>query len=648
MASDAATLETRYQLAARATNDAIWDWELAAARVSWNEAVEERFGHAVEETSIDWWREHIHPDDRERVVHSIHLVIDGGGERWEADYRFLRADGTYAEVLDRGFVLRDERGRALRMIGAMIDLTERRRAERETELERSRLRAVVDAFPVGIFIADRDGRLVEINDEARQIWGEARRSSSIEEYGEYKAWWHETGERLRGDEWGLARALTFGEVSVGEVVDIERFDGTRGTILNSAAPVRDAHGNVIGGVVVELDITAQKQIERELKAAKEEAERASLAKDEFLATVSHELRTPLTSILGWSRMIRLPDLEPELFAEALESIERNAKTQAQLIEDILDVSRIITGKMRFAMQPLDMREAVDAALATIRPAAEAKGVTVHARVSNDAALVSGDSDRLQQVIWNLLANAVKFTPAGGRIAIEVSRSAKEVRVTVRDSGAGIDPRFLPHVFERFRQADTSASREHGGLGLGLAIVRHIVELHGGTIAAHSDGLGFGARFEIALPASRVVAERGFEAAPLAECPPDLEGLRVLVVDDQADTRRILSAVLQRCGAAVTMAGSAAEAMIALDSEEHDVLLSDIGMPGWDGYSLLRTLRASSSRAATIPAAALTAYTRDEDRAASLDAGFQTFVAKPVEPNELISVVATLAYGARRA
>jgi PAS domain S-box-containing protein len=642
MPKDAASHALRYQLAARATNDAIWDWDLDTGLVSWNEAVHARFGHAVEETDADWWRAHIHPEDRDRVLDSIHAVIEGSGERWEADYRFLRADGEWAEVLDRGYVLRAEDGRPLRMIGAMIDFTERRRAAREVELERSRLRAVVDAFPVGIFIADGDGRLVEINEQARRIWGEVRHSSNIAEYGEYKAWRHDTGDPISADDWGLARALTFGEVSVGEVLDIERFDGTRATILNSAAPVRGANGEVIGGVVVELDVTEQKRIEDELKDAKEVAEAASRAKDEFLATVSHELRTPLTSILGWARMIRLPGLEPELFAEALDSIERNAKSQAQLIDDILDVSRIVNGKMRLTVEAIDLRAVVDAAMATIRPAANAKNVAVHATFPHDAVRVSGDADRLQQVAWNLLSNAVKFTPGGGSVTIEVLQERGEARLVVRDSGQGIEPRFLPHVFERFRQADTSSSRPHGGLGLGLAIVRHIVELHGGVISAHSDGYGQGATFTIALPLSRLASELLPDGPAVADCPPDFNGLRVLVVDDQPDTQRVLTALLERCGAAVTTASSAAEALALLDATEHDVLLSDIGMPGGDGYSLVRALRSSTSRGAAIPAIALTAYARDEDRTASLAAGFQSFVPKPVEPNDLLTVVASLA------
>ena len=643
MPKDSASHALRYQLVARATNDAIWDWDLDSNLVAWNEAVHARFGHAVEETTIDWWRDHIHPDDAARVVDSIHAVIDSGGEQWEADYRFRRADGEWAEVFDRGSVLRAEDGHPLRMIGAMIDFTERRRAERAIEVERSRLRAVVDAFPVGIFIADRDGRLVEINEQARKIWGDIRHSTSIEEYGEYKAWRHDTGDPVTADQWGLARALTFGEVSVGEVLDIERFDGTRATILNSAAPARNAEGDVIGGVVVELDITEQKRIEHEFKYAKEEAEAASRAKDEFLATVSHELRTPLTSILGWARMIRMADLEPELFREAIDSIERNAKSQAQLIDDILDVSRIVNGKMRMEMNVVDLRMVVDAALATIRPTANAKGVTLRASLPVDPARVSGDADRLQQVIWNLLANAVKFTSDGGTVEIHVTCDRGTIGVTVRDTGQGIEPRFLPHVFERFRQADTSTSRPQGGLGLGLAIVRHIVELHGGTIGVDSEGLGRGATFRITFPVSRLTADPSCGAVESEEpCPPNFDGLRVLVVDDQPDTQRVLTALLERCGANVTTASSAAEALELLTTHEHDVLLSDIGMPGGDGYSLLRALRASSRPGAEIPAIALTAYARDEDRTASLDAGFQSFVAKPVEPNDLLTVVASVA------
>jgi PAS domain S-box-containing protein len=624
-----------------AAADVIWEWDLGTSQVFWNEAVRERFGHDVELTTAEWWKDHIHPEDRERIVASIHGVIDGGEVHWRGEYRFLRADGHWAEVIDRGIVLRTASGAHMRMIGAMFDVTESRQAELAAELERTRLRAVIDAAPVGIFVADAKGKLVEMNEQARVIWGDLRQSESIAGYGAYKAWWNGTGELLRADDWGLARALQFGEVSIGEVLDIERFDGSRATIINNAAPIRDADDRIIGGVVAELDITDQKRIERELQEAKEVAEEANRAKDDFLATVSHELRTPLTAILGWARMITIPDLEPELLREALASIERNARAQAQLIEDILDVSRIVNGKLQLQVAPVALRDVIGAALATVRPAADAKSIVLFADLSDDTITVNGDNDRLQQVIWNLLSNAVKFTAAGGRVRVTLTREHGQARLAVSDDGQGIEAEFLPHVFQRFRQGDSSTTRRHGGLGLGLAIVRHLVELHGGTIEAASEGAGRGATFVMRVPLSRDKPALQHEDRWDAECPPRMDGLRVLLVDDQADTRRVIAAILEKCGATVTTAGSASEALILLGSGGHDMLVSDVAMPEADGYALVRQLRSSSSAAASIPAVALSAYAREEDREATIAAGFQSFVAKPVEPGELLSVLASL-------
>jgi PAS domain S-box-containing protein len=632
--------EERYRLAARATSDAIWDWDMAGDTIQWNDAAAERFGHDIAVTSTEWWRDHIHPDDRLRVSGTLHDVLRDGGDQWSAEYRFLHADATWAYVHDRAYVLRDEDGQPRRMIGAMIDLTEWRRAEEEaaaahraTENERRRLRAVLDALPVGVFIANADGDLVEVNERARQIWGPPPRVQSIDEYVAYRGWWHDTGVPLESHDWAMARALTRGEVSIDEVIDIERFDGRRATIINNAAPIRDADGTIIGGIVAELDITEQKRIEHELLLAKEQAEEASRAKDDFLATVSHELRTPLTAILGWARMIRMPDLDPATRDEALETIERNAKAQAQLIDDILDVSRIVSGKLRIDVSTVDLREIAETALATLRPAASAKRIALTTDLPSKPVTVKGDASRLQQVVWNILANAIKFTPDGGNVELTLVERDRQACIRVRDTGDGIDAHFLPHVFDRFRQADNGTSRRHGGLGLGLAIVRHLVELHGGTVRAESGGVGHGATFEVRLPAAREIDVRPYMRP---RGPADLRAVRVLVVDDAPDARRVIAAELERTGAIVTSAESASHAIALLQEQAHDILISDIGMPGRDGYELLRTLRANG---VDIPAIALTAYARDEDRERALEAGFQAFVAKPVEAYDLTDAIA---------
>ncbi|PCC68571.1 PAS domain-containing hybrid sensor histidine kinase/response regulator [Nannocystis exedens] len=390
-------------------------------------------------------------------------------------------------------------------------------------------------------------------------------------------------------------------------------------------------------------------------AARREAEAATQLRDEFLATVSHELRTPLTSILGWAQMLQLDGLPAEQRRHAIDTIERNARAQAQLIEDLLDVSSILAGKLRLEVQAVKIREIVEAALDTVRPAAEARGVRLQATLASGAT-VMGDPQRLQQVVWNLLSNAVKFTPRGGRVQVLVERRDSSVEIVVADTGKGIRPEFQPHVFERFRQADGATTRRHGGLGLGLSIVRQLVEMHGGTVGVFSEGEDRGCSFTVRIPLA-VTLRREIEAretpreGPAAkdlQCPPELAGLRVLVVDDERDTREMLGMLLQRCGVEVLLAGSAAEALQQIVSERPDVLISDIGMPGEDGYMLLeRVRRLPRDAGGSIPAVALTAYARSEDRTRALLAGFNNHVAKPVEPLELLAVIASLSWRTRK-
>src|ERR1051326_1351656 len=358
-----------------------------------------------------------------------------------------------------------------------------------------------------------------------------------------------------------------------------------------------------------------------------DAQESNRLKDEFLATVSHELRTPLTAVLGWAHMLRTNQLDERSAAHAVETIERNARSQAQLIDDLLDVSRVITGKLRLDVRPVDPGSFIESAIEAVRPAAEAKGVRVGGAFDEGVAPVAGDPVRLQQVVWNLLANAIKFTPRGGVVEVRLARVDSHVEIVVSDNGVGIGPEFLPHVFERFRQADMSTTRHHGGLGLGLSIVRHLVELHGGTVEAESAGEGRGATFVVKLPVAAVRQKetKAERVRPLArdtslayEYPDRLDGLKVLVVDDEPDTREMLSIVLARCGALVTAAGSTREALAAVEKQRPDLLICDIGMPGEDGYDLIRRVRAMPERSdARLPAIALTAYARVEDRLQAL-------------------------------
>ena len=389
------------------------------------------------------------------------------------------------------------------------------------------------------------------------------------------------------------------------------------------------------------------------RLARADAERASAMKDEFLATLSHELRTPLNAILGWSKILCMPGVSPVDFQRGLEVVERNARIQAQLIEDLLDMSRITSGKMRLEIRPVSPAAVIEAALETVRPAAQAKGVLLTSALDPAAGAVSGDPARLQQVVWNLLSNAIKFTEKHGRVQAILRRVGGRVAIAVADTGVGIASEFLPHVFDRFRQADSSSTRTAGGLGLGLAIVKHLVELHGGTVRAQSAGRGSGTTFTIELPAlatadpSEPGAERprsrprrsgvGLEIKRM-----DLTGVKVLVVDDNADARALIQRVLEACGASVVTAATVADALLDVEHTRPHVLVSDLGMPEADGYELLRLVRGlGQARGGGLPAIALTAFARSEDRTRALRAGFLHHIAKPVEPSELVATVASV-------
>jgi signal transduction histidine kinase/ActR/RegA family two-component response regulator len=381
--------------------------------------------------------------------------------------------------------------------------------------------------------------------------------------------------------------------------------------------------------------------EREARAA---AEQASLIKDEFLATLSHELRTPLNAIVGWSNLLLSGTLEGEKLTRALESIERNARSQTRLIDDLLDVSAIISGKMRLEVRPFRLPAVIEAALDAVRPAAEARGVHLEAACDPEIGPVAGDADRVQQIVWNLLSNAVKFTPSGGAVWVVAERDDHHARIIVTDTGRGIAPDFLEHVFEPFRQADGSTTRATGGLGLGLAIVRRLVELHGGRVIAQSEGIGHGAQFTVEIPLDVLEPERRAHHEPEEDrLRLSLDGLRVLVVDDEPDVRELLTTVLEAAGASVCAVESAAEGLRVFSGFRPGVVLCDIAMPEVDGYEMVHRLRALPAAAGgRVPAAALSAYARVEDRRRALLAGFNIHVAKPVDPEELITVVASLA------
>jgi PAS domain S-box-containing protein len=449
-------------------------------------------------------------------------------------------------------------------------------------------------------------------------------------------------------------------------------DGRRINVSITVSPIKDSTGNVIGASKVLRDISERKKAEEALKKALEEAERANFErlhlldsernarsqaerashmKDEFLATLSHELRTPLNAVLGWANILRLGKLEGEELKHGLDTIERNARVQAQIIEDLLDMSRIISGKVRLDVQRVDLPSVLNESLETLRATAEAKGIRLQAVVDPFAGPIYGDPNRLQQVFWNLLNNAIKFTPRDGKVQVLLERVRSHLEVNFIDNGEGIAPEFLPYIFDRFQQGDASTTRRHGGLGLGLSIVKQLVELHGGNVRVKSSGIGQGATFTVQLPLIALYSEPDeerrhprtaiLENQPLPEV--SLANVHVLVVDDEIDARELVKRLLEMAGAKVSMAASAAEAMECILAERPAVLVCDIGMGGEDGYSLIRQLRLlEEKQESVLPAVALTAYARSEDRTKAIRSGFQNHLAKPVEPAELLAVVSRLA------
>jgi PAS domain S-box-containing protein len=437
----------------------------------------------------------------------------------------------------------------------------------------------------------------------------------------------------------------------------QRKDGKLIDISLTISPIKDTDGKVVGASKIARDITAQKQAERErLELLEREqearifAEEANRLKDEFIATVSHELRTPLTSMLGWVRLILTGSLDEVGVIKALETIERNVKSQAQLIEDLLDISRITTGKLRLECKPVNLASVISAAIDSLSPTAEAKNIKLQIIIDSSVGLINGDFERLQQIVWNLLSNAIKFTAAGGKVQIHLERKGSQVEVIVNDTGKGINSDFLPYIFEPFRQADSSTTRHYGGLGMGLTIVKRLTELHGGTVKVFSEGEGKGTTFTLEFPMLQLTKSteepQGLYPKVMGTekliCPPTISGLEILVVDDEPDTCLVLKTIFEQCGANVKTAFSVEEAIKIIDDWKPKVLVSDIGMPGLNGYDLIRQLRArKEEEVGKIPAIALTAFARIEDRMKVLSAGFQMHVPKPVEPAELLAIVASL-------
>jgi PAS domain S-box-containing protein len=677
-----------------------WEWDVGTNSIAWSDELYRLYGVLPAEfaATYEGFLEFVHPEDRARV----RAIIDESfrtGKPFSFDHRILRADGTVLTMQSFGSVVRDPATGLVRMVGTGQDITERKAAEEEraqlireqsarAEAESARrasaflahvsatLSASLDYDAVVAAVARlavpevADWCTVYTVDEAGALQVSAVQHASaallpraralaerhLPQPDEPSGVWQviRTGQpdlqaRLPALLGADPRDLAELECASARVLPLSARGSTFGAILFARRSTSDTPEGREG---LARSLADRAGVALENARLYREAQDANRLKDEFLATLSHELRTPLNAIVGWSKLLRSGQLDPATAARAIETIDRNAAVQTQLIEDILDVSRIVAGKLRLNLRAIDLAPVVEAAVEAVKPTAEAREIRVRLALDRSAGLVAGDADRLQQVIWNLLSNAIKFTPRGGHMEVRLARVRSHVEVTVTDTGMGIKPQFLPYVFERFRQGDSSSTRPHGGLGLGLAIVKHLVESHGGAVDAESDGEGRGATFRVQLPVAAVTAlpaERSTREDKLAERmmvareAPGLSGLKVLVVDDEPDTREILVTVLKGLGVVPTAAANAKDALRLLGEQRPDVLLSDIEMPDIDGYSLIRQVRTLPEElGGMVPAAALTAYARVEDRTAALAAGFQIHMAKPVKPAELAAALVSLA------
>lgn len=569
-------------------------------------------------------------------------------------------DGRIFECQSRALSIGD---RLMGRVWSFRDVTERHQAG----ITSRRLAAIVASSDDAIISKDLDSMVTSWNAGAERIFG-----YSAEEMIGTPIMRLIPLDRQAEEKDILSRIRRGERVDHFETIRMAK-DGRLLNVSITVSPIKDSTGTVIGASKVARNITERKMAEADLKKAlaetetanrerllllereqeaRAQAERASRMKDEFLATLSHELRTPLNAVLGWTHILKQGKSQGDELIQGLATIERNARVQAQIIEDLLDMSRIISGKVRLDVQRIDLPAILNASLDTVRAAADAKGVRLQSTIDPFAGPISGDPNRLQQIFWNLLNNAIKFTSKGGRVQVLLERVNSHIEVSVADTGEGIAAEFLPYVFERFQQADASTTRRHGGLGLGLAIVKQLVELHGGSVRVKSAGIGQGATFVVHLPLVAVHHEsekdrrhpRALqrENQPLPEV--SLANVRALVVDDEADARELVKKLLEMAGAKVAMAGSASEAMERILASPLDVLVCDIGMPEEDGYSLIGRVRALKGKENALPAIALTAYARSEDRTKAIRSGFQNHLAKPVEPAELLAVVGSLAGG----
>ena len=640
-------LQEQLEIALDASELGTFHCEMPLGEIIWNQRCKAHFFLPPDaEVDFDLFYSRLHPDDRERAREAVEACVFED-QIYDIEYRVVSPAGQIRWVRATGRTYYNMTNDPVCFDGTTQDITVRKAAEAALLENQERFQALANLIPQLAWIAKPDGRAAWYNQRWYDYTGK-----SFEEMPTLDAEAVHDPRELPRIQQKLQEALQSGEPRE-DVFPLRRHDGQFRWHLSRAMPFRDAHNNISLWFGTNTDITEERQRgeERQVlldteRAARQEAERVSLMKDEFLATLSHELRTPLNVIFGWTQLLKMGKHDPATISEGMNVIDRNVRLQTKLIEDLLDVSRIISGKIRLEVQAVDLPEIIAATVEGLRPAADAKGIHLEKSVEMATGIVHGDPNRLQQGLWNLVNNAIKFTLAEGTIRVVAKRVDGSWEVRVSDSGDGISPDFLPHLFERFSQADGSTTRKHGGLGLGLSIVKHLVELHGGTVWASSAGIGLGSTFGIRLPVKIERASAPYISQiklPLSDDTTDhqpmkLPGVKVLVIDDEPDARELMRRCLLASDVIPELAASAAEAQQVLTRFSPDVILSDIGMPIQDGYELMKTLRRHGNKT---PAVALTAFARPEDHIRSIQAGFQTHLPKPVEPAELLAVIAGL-------
>jgi PAS domain S-box-containing protein len=606
-----------------------------------NQAYLEFLGVSEAEVLGDKWAEFVHPEDSEDYVKAYHEAVSRRG-RFEAEFRFRRRDGEYRWMRTAGMP-RFEGGEFKGYVGSSFEVHERKLAEAAM----AQMAAIVESSDDAIIGKDLKGIITSWNEGAERLFG----YTAAEVIGKPVTILIPPG-RLNEEPYILERLRRGERVDHYETVR-RRKDGSEVDFSLTVSPVRDKSGKVIGASKIARDISGRRQAEERLKEAlarereaRVEAERANRSKDEFIALISHELRSPINAILGWTHALREQRHDEQLFDRSTEVIERNARTQLRMIEDLLDTASVINGKLMLEVRPTDLVEVIEKAEEVVRQAARAKDISLDTHLDRNVGQITGDPDRLQQVVWNLLSNAVKFTNEGGRVEVRLERIDPYVQIVVRDTGRGIKPEFLPYLFDRYRQAEPSGGRRSGGLGLGLSLTRQLVEMHGGSVAAESEGEGKGATFTVKLPVRAVYTAETEDASSASSLRGPLAGVWAVVVDDDADARALVTKVLELSGARVSAFSSTCEAIDLLMDDtvpRPDILISDLSMPGEDGISLVGKLRGweQTRGYGAMPAVALSAFGRHQDRKRALEAGFQAHVTKPAESAELVILVESL-------